>query len=185
MTMKVMIAEDEYLAKEELMYMLQKEKDIELCASAETGEELIDLYFEHKHDVLMLDIEIRGISGVEAASQILKSTKAAMYIMFIAVCATYAVDDFDIEAFDCLLNVFDQERFQKMLERLRSKRSDASQIVQPTEIDAESSAIKKLLIDDGEKMIVISPSSIYYAVLSDRMLEIYTEDKVIESKLTL
>src|SRR5690625_7169713 len=72
-----------------------------------------------------------------------------------------------------------------MLERLRSKRSDASQIVQPTEIDAKSSAIKKLLIDDGEKMIVISPSSIYYAVPSDRMLEIYTEDKVIESKLTL
>src|SRR5699024_9229398 len=73
----------------------------------------------------------------------------------------------------------------KMLERLRSRRSDASQIVQPTEIDAETSAIKKLLIDDGEKMIVISPSSIYYAVPSDRMLEIYTEDKVIESKLTL
>src|SRR5699024_10441835 len=83
------------------------------------------------------------------------------------------------------LKPFDQARFQKMLERLRSKRSDASQIVQPTEIDAESSAIKKLLIDDGEKMIVISPSSIYYAVPSDRMLEIYTEDKVIESKLTL
>src|SRR5699024_8276970 len=90
-----------------------------------------------------------------------------------------------IEAVDYLLKPFDQARFQKMLERLRSRRSDASQIVQPTEIDAETSAIKKLLIDDGEKMIVISPSSIYYTVHSDRMLEIYTEDKVIESKLTL
>lgn len=185
MTMKVMIAEDEYLAKEELMYMLQKEKDIELCPSAETGEELIDLYFEHKPDVLMLDIEMPGITGIDAARQILKSTKAAPYIIFITAYDTYAVEAFDIEAVDYLLKPFDQARFQKMLERLRSRRSDASQIVQPTEIDAETSAIKKLLIDDGEKMIVISPSSIYYAVPSDRMLEIYTEDKVIESKLTL
>src|SRR5690625_7726788 len=86
-----------------------------------------------------------------------------MYIIFITAYVTNAVEAFDIEAVDYLLKPFDQARFQKMLERLRSRRSDASQIVQPTEIDAETSAIKKLLIDDGEKMIVISPSSIYYA----------------------
>src|SRR5699024_11647191 len=90
MTMKVMIAEDEYLAKEELIYMLQKEKDIELCLSAETGEELIDLYYEHKPDVLMLDIEMPGITGIDAARQNLTSTKAATDIIFITVYDTYA-----------------------------------------------------------------------------------------------
>src|SRR5699024_1369497 len=119
MTIRIMIAEDEYLAKEELIYMLEKEKDIELCPSAETGEELIDLYFEHKPDVLMLDIEMPGMTGIDAARQILKSTKAAPYIIFITAYDTYAVEAFDIEAVDYLLKPFDQARFQKMLERLR------------------------------------------------------------------
>lgn len=185
MTMRIMIAEDEYLAKEELIYMLEKEKDIELCPSAETGEELINLYFEHKPDVLMLDIEMPGMTGVDAARQILKATKTAPYIVFITAYDTYAVEAFDIEAVDYLLKPFDQVRFQQMLEKLRSRKSDTEEIIKPKEIEVGASAMRKLLIDDGEKMIVISPSSIYYAVPSDRMLEIYTETKVIESKLTL
>src|SRR5699024_2444745 len=185
MTMRIMIAEDEYLAKEELIYMLEKEKDIELCPSAETGEELIDLYFEHKPDVLMLDIEMPGMTGIDAARQIIKATKTPPYIVFITAYDTYAVEAFDVEAIDYLLKPFDQVRFQQMLERLRSRRSESKEIIKRKEIEVEESAIKKLLIDDVEKMIVISPSSIYYAVPSDRVLEIYTEDKIIESKLTL
>src|SRR5699024_1607222 len=46
-------------------------------------------------------------------------------------------------------------------------------------------ASNKLLGNDGEKMIVISPESIYYAVPSQRMFEIHTENEVIESKMTL
>src|SRR5699024_11292043 len=48
-----------------------------------------------------------------------------------------------------------------------------------------SPASNKLLVDDGEKMIVISSESIYYAVPAQRMLEIHTENEVIESKMTL
>ncbi len=185
MKMRIMIAEDEYLAKDELMYMLEKEKDIELCPSAESGEELIELYFEHKPDILILDIEMPGMTGVDAARQIIKTTKTPPHIVFTTAYDNYAVEAFDIEAVDYLLKPFDQIRFQQMLERLRNRKSYSIEEIEPKQVEVDSSAIKKLLIDDGEKMIVISPSSIYYAVPSDRMLEIYTEEKVIESKLTL
>ncbi len=185
MKMKIMIAEDEELAKEELVYMLEKEKDVELCPSAETGEELINLYFEHKPDVLILDIEMPGITGVDAARQILKTTKTPPFIVFTTAYDSYAVEAFDLEAIDYLLKPFDQIRFQQMMERLRNRVSELGEPIKPKEIDVKTSTTKKLLIDDGEKMIVISPETIYYAVPSDRMLEIYTEEKVIESKLTL
>ncbi|MEO8934436.1 MAG: LytTR family DNA-binding domain-containing protein [Xanthomarina sp.] len=180
-----MIAEDEYLAKDELIYMLEKEKDVELCPSAESGEELIELYFEHKPDILILDIEMPGMTGVDAARQILKTTKTPPFIVFTTAYDSYAVEAFDLEAVDYLLKPFDQIRFQQMMERLRNRQTVVIETVEPKQIDVDNSSIKKLLIDDGEKMIVISPSTIYYAVPSDRMLEIYTEDKVIESKLTL
>lgn len=186
MRMRVMIAEDEHLAKEELIYMLDKEKDIELCPSAETGEELLELYFEHKPDVLFLDIEMPGMTGVVAARQILKTTKTPPVIIFTTAYDNYAVEAFDIEATDYLLKPFDHIRFQQTMERIRTKLVNVfEEEIQPTYIKAESTGITKLLIDDGEKMIVLSPSTIYYAVPSQRLLEIHTEEKVIESKLTL
>lgn len=183
MKINVMIAEDEQLAREELMYMLAKEKDIILCPSAETGEQLLELYFEHKPDVLFLDIEMPGITGVEAARQIMKSTNDAPLFVFTTAYDVYAIDAFEIEAVDYLLKPFDHVRFHQAMERIRKRLLDKKE--DPSPPISDSSASSKLLIDDGEKMIVLSPASIYYAVPSQRMLEIHTENGVIESKMTL
>lgn len=179
----VMIAEDELMALEELIYMLEKEKDIILCPSAKTGEELLELYFEYKPDVLFLDIEMPGITGVEAAKQIMKSTSDAPLFVFTTAYDAYAIDAFEIEATDYLLKPFDHIRFHQAMERIRKRLSDKKGDNSPVKTDSVTSS--KLLIDDGEKMIVLSPDSIYYAVPSQRMLEIHTENDVIESKMTL
>lgn len=186
MNINVMIAEDEFLAREELQYLLEKEKDFALLPSAESGEQLLDLYFEYRPDVVFLDIEMPGITGVEAAKQITASTKDAPLFVFTTAYDTYAVDAFAIEALDYLLKPFDQVRLQQTLERIRVKLHPGQQEttdVKYTQVTSPTS--NKLLVDDGEKMIVISPESIYYAVPSQRMLEIHTENEVIESKMTL
>jgi len=181
MKINVMIAEDEELAREELVYMLEKEKDVVLCPSAQTGEELLELYFEHKPDVLFLDIEMPGMTGVEAAKQILKSASKPPLFVFTTAYDAYAIDAFEIEAIDYLLKPFDQVRLHQAMERIRKRLSDQEETVKKSSENPSS----KLLIDDGEKMIVLSPESIYYAVPSQRMLEIHTENDIIESKMTL
>lgn len=186
MKLNVMIAEDEFLAKEELLYLLEKEKDIVLLPSAKTGEELIELYFEHRPDVLFLDIEMPGLTGVEAAKQISRSTSKPPLFVFTTAYDSYAIDAFEIEAVDYLLKPFDQPRLQQTLERVRSRLQERkSGVIEEQPTGAVTRANSKLLIDDGEKMIVLSPKAIYYAVPSQRMLEIHTENGVIESKMTL
>src|SRR5699024_5517989 len=162
MKIKVMIAEDELLAREELIYMLEKEQDVTLCPSAETGDELLELYFEHKPDVLFLDIEMPGLTGVEVAIEIMKSTNIAPLFVFTTAYDNYAIDAFEIEAIDYLLKPFDQARLHQALERIR-KRLAGDQ--EHTTQDKQATS-NKLLIDDGEKMMVLSPDSIYYAVPS-------------------
>lgn len=184
----MMIAEDEYLAREELLYLLEKEKDIELLPSAETGEQLLDLYFEHRPEVIFLDIEMPGITGVEAAKQIMSSTKNAPIFVFTTAYDAYAIDAFEVEAVDYLLKPFDQVRLQQTLERVRNRVADKKQETNSLVEESTpppSATGNKLLVDDGEKMIVLAPESIYYAVPSQRMLEIHTENEVIESKMTL
>lgn len=186
MNINTMIAEDEFLAREELQYLLEKEKDFVLLPSAESGEQLLELYYEYKPDVVFLDIEMPGITGVEAAKQITASTKDAPIFVFTTAYDNYAVDAFEIEALDYLLKPFDQVRLQQTLERVRIKLQKEQQDQNnETQAQVPPATSNKLLIDDGEKMIVLAPESIYYAVPSQRMLEIHTENEVIESKMTL
>src|SRR5690625_2524662 len=188
MEISVMIAEDEYLAREELLYLLGKEKDIVLLPSAETGEQLLELYYDHRPDVVFLDIEMPGITGVDAAKQIMSSTKEGPLFVFTTAYDEYAVDAFSVEAVDYLLKPFDQVRLQQALERVRDRITDKKKDTNSASsknTETQSETGNKLLVDDGEKMIVLAPESIYYAVPSQRMLEIHTENDVIESKMTL
>ncbi|GAA0607165.1 LytTR family transcriptional regulator DNA-binding domain-containing protein [Virgibacillus siamensis] len=182
----VMIAEDEQLAREELVYLLDKEPDVITCPSAETGEQLIDLYVKHEPDIIFLDVQMPGISGVEAAKRIadLAYIQKPLFI-FTTAFDTYAMDAFEVEAVDYLLKPYDESRFRKTMRRIRKLMTQMDGTVQQDMEEKEPSPGEKLLIDDGERMVVLSPDSIYYAVPSKRVLEIHTKGEVIESKMTL
>lgn len=182
MSIRTMIAEDEMMARKELLYLLKDEKDIILTPHAETGEQLIELYTEHKPDVIFLDVEMPGFTGVEAAKYITdQAGEDSPMFVFTTAYDEYALDAFEIEAVDYLLKPYDEGRFKKTMSRIR--KSYASKVKKGTQ-DGQPTA-SKLLVDDGERMVVVSPDSIYYAVPNNRQLEIHTEDKVIMSRMTL
>jgi len=211
MKIRAMIAEDELMARKELMYLLKAEKDIILTPHAETGEQLIELYHKHHPDVIFLDVEMPGLSGVDAARSILKregpkplfvfTTAYDEYALdafdvilkregpkplfvFTTAYDEYALDAFDVEAVDYLLKPYDEARFQRTLGRIRKSLDHRKKKNSPEEI-RETQAVSKLLIDDGERMVVVSPESIYYAVPNRKILEIHTEEKVLQSRMTL
>ncbi|ASN04521.1 LytR/AlgR family response regulator transcription factor [Virgibacillus necropolis] len=179
------IAEDEQLAREELIYLLQNEQDVITYPSAETGKRLIELYVEHEPDVIFIDVEMPGITGVEAAKRIteLAYNQPPLFV-FTTAYDEYAVDAFEIDATDYLLKPYSDERFQKTMRRIRK------QLVQMNEkneqhVQQDQIPTSKLLVDDGDRMVVLSPDSIYYAVPSKRIVEIHTKDEVIKSRMTL
>ncbi|MBY6271278.1 MAG: DNA-binding response regulator [Bacillaceae bacterium] len=184
MKIRAMIAEDELMARKELMYLLKAEKDIILTPHAETGEQLIELYHKHHPDVIFLDVEMPGLSGVDAARSILKREGPKPLFVFTTAYDEYALDAFDVEAVDYLLKPYDEARFQRTLGRIRKSLDHRKKKNSPEEI-RETQAVSKLLIDDGERMVVVSPESIYYAVPNRKILEIHTEEKVLQSRMTL
>jgi two-component system response regulator LytT len=187
MKLRVMIAEDELMARKELLYLLKKEKDMVLTPHAETGEQLLELYSEFKPDVIFLDVEMPGLTGVEAAKYITEKTEGdSPLFVFTTAYDEYALDAFDIEAVDYLLKPYEEPRFQKAMARVRHSFSMAAQHEKPADSSGQNPfATSRLLIDDGERMVALSPEAIYYAVPNKPMLEIHTEDKVLYSKMTL
>lgn len=186
MKIHAMIAEDEQMARKELMYLLTQEEDVALCPSAETGEQMLQLYGEYEPDVIFLDIHMPGISGIEAANHLMNQF-VHYPPLFIVTSAydEYALAAFDMEAVDYLLKPFDELRFQKAMKRLRNQLLQRERKLMEPYISNMKSGPAKLLIDDGERTAVLSPDMIYYAVPHKRMLEIHTKDRVISSRMTL
>lgn len=177
---RVMVAEDERLAREELIYMLQQEQGLLLCPSAETGEQLLELYEKYKPDVIFLDIQMPKMSGVDVAKEIFNKENKPPLFIFTTAYDDYAVDAFEVEAVDYLLKPYDQERLKQAIERvMRRMKQEKAHSPQ------NSKTTSKLLIDDGERVVVLPPGTICYATRVDRVVEIHTKDEMFHGKMTL
>ncbi len=174
---RVVIAEDEQLAQQELQYMLEEQGDIEIVGVASNGQEALDLYAKHRPDVLFLDIEMPKIKGIDVARQIRQMASSPPFIVFITAYDHYALEAFDMEAVDYLLKPYDDFRFMTMMERIRKRTG-----LPTPQVKKEP---KKLLIEHNEKMIALALEDIYFAMPVDRTLRIATKRGILESKLTL
>ncbi len=185
MKIRVMIVEDERLAREELAYLLRQEKDVTLCPSAETGDQLLELYVQYRPNVIFLDIQMPGASGVEVARRLVSEVQDDKIPLFVFTTAydNYAVEAFELEAVDYLLKPYDEARFKVTMERVRKRMSNMPVTAVQTQLPEVR--LGKLLIEDGERMVLLSPESICYAMRVDRLLEIHTETETIQSRLTL
>lgn len=179
MSIHVLIAEDERLAREELSYLLENEQDVVLCPSARNGDELMKHYQDHAPDVLFLDIHMPGMNGIEIAETIRRANPLKQpLIVFTTAYDHYAVQAFELQAIDYLLKPFDQERFSVTMQRVRHALKARS--------PKTKAKVDKLIIQTDEKMVVLNPSDIGYAERIDRMIKIYTlKNEVIITKMSL
>jgi two-component system response regulator LytT len=184
---KVMIAEDERLAREELSYLLQQEEDLELLPSASNGRELLELVRIWEPQVVFLDVQMPEMEGIQAA-RMLKASPQDPLIVFTTAYEDYAVMAFGLNAVDYLLKPYSHLRLKETLQRIRAKLAEGTPLPALASAKETAPAKKwnKLLLEDGEKHVLISPESILYAVREDRVIRVYTvEGQCITSRHTL
>lgn len=92
--MKVLIIDDDALVAISLKTILESDSDIEVVAVGNSGEEAIELYPEHKPDVLLMDIRMSGMTGLEAGEQILKDNPDARILYL----TTFMDDEYIVKA---------------------------------------------------------------------------------------
>jgi DNA-binding NarL/FixJ family response regulator len=78
---RVLIADDHPLFRDGLRVLLEAAEDLELAAEAETGEDAVRLAVESKPDLTLMDVNLPGINGIEAARQITAALPGANLLM--------------------------------------------------------------------------------------------------------
>jgi two-component system, LytTR family, response regulator len=116
--LRVVIADDEPLARQRIEDLLEKESDLELAGVSESGPEAVEMVRSLRPDLLFLDVQMPGITGTEVAAEI--GEEELPPTIFVTAYSDYAVKAFDLAAVDYLVKPFDDERFAQALQRARA-----------------------------------------------------------------
>ena len=116
---KVLVADDEPLARERLSGLLSQEPDIEVVGQARDGEEAVTAIHDDSPDLVFLDVQMPQMNGFDVIEAV-GSDKMPL-VIFVTAYDQHALKAFQVRALDYLLKPFDRERFKDALGRARKQ----------------------------------------------------------------
>jgi two-component system, LytTR family, response regulator len=117
MTMRVLVVDDEPLARSGITARLSTHTDIQVIGEAGDGETALSAILDTKPDLVFMDVQMPGMSGLEALD--LMSPRDRPITIFLTAYDQFALRAFEVHALDYLLKPIDDERFAEALDRAR------------------------------------------------------------------
>lgn len=121
-SIRVLIVDDEPLARERLRELLEERSDVAVVGEAEDGPDAATAIREEAPDLVFLDVQMPGMSGIDVIEEI--GREEMPVTVFVTAYDQYAIKAFDLAAVDYLLKPFDDERFEQALRRARERIAD-------------------------------------------------------------
>jgi len=163
MKLRCLIIDDEYLARQRLLKLLEPFDDIVIVGECKNGKEALELIPLKEPDLIFLDIQMPDMNGFTVVSKL----TIKPHIIFTTAYDSYALKAFEINAVDYLLKPFDEDRLSIAIERIKAlkKKKQASHL---------EDKIKKLLRSyENEAMGYLNEIVI---LINGRDVTVYTED---------
>ncbi|WP_373987575.1 LytR/AlgR family response regulator transcription factor [Duganella sp. BuS-21] len=169
--MRVLIVDDERPARDKLRRMLESEPGIDAIEEARDGVEALELLAAFAPDVLLLDIQMPEITGLDVAASL---PSPAPLVVFVTAYDEYAIRAFDANAIDYLLKPYDQPRLQRALQRVRERlalQRPPQQAAMP-----ELPAVTQLLVPERSGTRVVKVDQIQWIETADNYVILHTDD---------
>jgi two-component system, LytTR family, response regulator LytT len=183
-SLRVLVVDDEQLAREELCYQLSQTEDIEIVGQAGNGPEALTAADELDPDVVFLDIQMPGLTGFEVARSLLERADEAPAVVFVTAYDQHAVEAFDVNAVDYLLKPVDPARLQQALARVRRRlggRQDGEPRLSNEQVEqivkmmaSQQSRREQVAVKAGERFWLVQAEEIIFASLADESITIVT-----------
>ena len=116
---RVIVADDEPLARQRLLMLLALEDWVEVVAECPDGPSTRSAIETLRPDLVFLDVQMPGASGFELIEAI--GAQRMPFVIFVTAFDNYALRAFDVHALEYLLKPFDKDRFRKALSRARDQ----------------------------------------------------------------
>ncbi len=162
---RVVIADDEMLARERVRMMLLPYGAYEVVAECGDGPATVDAILKHEPQLVFLDIKMPGLDGLEVVTA-LDEMKSPPAVVFVTAFEGHALQAFDLNAADYLLKPFNAERFSRAMERVDARLGQSQAPVLDPAIRA---ILDGLRVDRAypERFLVRGPTHLYFVRAQD------------------
>ncbi|TAN09863.1 MAG: response regulator [Chitinophagaceae bacterium] len=179
---KVIIIDDEPLAREIVKEYVQKFPDLQLMAECNDGFEAVKAISEYKPDLIFLDVQMPKISGFEML-ELLDEPPA---VIFTTAFDEYAIKAFEANATDYLLKPFSQERFDLAVNKyLAQKKDDKSMMKTLVDSVTKDMQLQRIVIRDGSKIRIVPLHEVIMLEAADDYVKIHTAKGAFLKKRTM
>jgi two-component system LytT family response regulator len=181
--MRVLIVDDERPARDKMRRLLEQEPGITAIEEARDGVEALERLPAFAPDLLLLDIQMPEITGLEVAASL---PSPGPLVVFVTAYDEYAIRAFDANAIDYLLKPYDQPRLQRALQRVR-ERLGAAQLAAAAVTPAQAPepqpppahplpAVTQLLIPERGGTRIVKIEQIQWIETADNYVVLHTAD---------
>jgi two-component system, LytTR family, response regulator LytT len=177
--LRVIVADDEQLARDELCYLIGELDGVEVLAQAGNGLEALEVVARHSPDLVFLDIQMPGLTGFEVARRLAASDQPPS-VVFVTAFDQYAIEAFEVEAVDYLVKPVDAARLDAAVQRARRRlgtsrpplNDQLERIVQL--VEARQARRNQVAVKVGERFLLVQAEEIIFASMADESINIVT-----------
>jgi two-component system response regulator LytT len=187
--LRVVLVDDEPLAREELHYLLGQLGGVDVIGEAGHGGEAVEAIERLQPDLVFLDVQMPGLTGFEVARRLVERD-AGVQMVFVTAFDQHAIEAFEVNAVDYLLKPVDPARLDMAVQRARrriaSERQSGTGDGPPSSLGADElekllrlvterqSRRERLAIKVGERFLLVQADDIIHASLADEIITIVT-----------
>jgi two-component system, LytTR family, response regulator LytT len=179
--LRTIVVDDEGLAREELCFLLGQIPGIEVVAQAGDGPEALEVISEHQPDLVMLDVQMPGLTGFEVARRLLHSGTEAQ-LVFVTAYDRHAIEAFDVNAVDYLLKPVEAERLATAVDRVRRRLSaERGNASPPAAVERVLQLLgdrqnrpEQLAVKVGDRFLLLQTDEVVHASVEDDVITVVT-----------
>ncbi len=169
--LKALLVDDEVPARSELRFLLGEAGGVEVVGEAGSANEALQLIKAIPYDVVFLDVNMPGLSGMDLA-ETLGALAHPPAIVFVTAHSEHAVQAFEVAAVDYLVKPVELQRLRTAIERL------VPSVEAPTRVD-------RIPVEKGGRKLLLQVPDIFHIMAKDDYSYIYTDGERYLSTLSL
>lgn len=177
---KVVIIDDEHLARAIVAKYLKAHSEFEVIAECKNGFEGVKAIEEHQPDLIFLDVQMPKINGFE----MLELIENPPSIIFTTAFDEYAVKAFDENAIDYLLKPFDQKRFDNAIQKWKN-REGKNQLETKEIVGKQPDEHLRIVVKSGSNIKILPTEDVLFLEAFDDYVKVFTKDDMYLKKKTM
>ena len=179
---RTVVVDDEQLAREELCFLLGQIGSVEVVGQASNGLEALRVIEEEGPDLVMLDVQMPGLTGFEVARRLLRGGGEAQ-IVFVTAYDQYAIEAFEVNAVDYLLKPVEPARLGTTVDRVRRRmqtdrpfaRTTAGELDRVLQLVGERQELREqLALKVGDRFLLVHSEEVVHASVEDDVITVET-----------